>query len=270
MSHSSATELNAQGLKLFKGIALFTPGGDLVYCIDPDKQNRWHLQLCAVLQEMLGLQELPHFLVPCYTATVDRWLDPRTQTIQTFAEACPLVWRHQALLNAVFGTSNLVWKSGPCPEAICDASVLATHRTQFPQLWQDHDLVVRLGPAQSPTLSGPQGSTLSWSPLNPGQETQGYVFRLFVSGHTTATEHILQSLHQTLEQALQQPYTLKIVDIYKHPELAEVDQISATPTLVKVWPQPVRRVVGDLDNIHKVLRILANDAQVRDADTRGA
>ncbi|MDJ0558735.1 MAG: circadian clock protein KaiB, partial [Microcystis sp. M53599_WE4] len=31
---------------IFKGIALFTPGGDLIYCIDPDKQTHWHLNLC--------------------------------------------------------------------------------------------------------------------------------------------------------------------------------------------------------------------------------
>lgn len=88
--------------QLFKGIALFTPGGDLIYCIDPSKQGRWHLNLCATLQEILDLPEPPHFLVPCYTATIDHWLDPRTQQIRTFAEAYPAVMRHQALLNAYF------------------------------------------------------------------------------------------------------------------------------------------------------------------------
>ena len=56
----------------FKGIALFTPGGDVVYCIDPKKQNRWHVQLCGLLQYLLNLPELPHFLVPSYAATLDR------------------------------------------------------------------------------------------------------------------------------------------------------------------------------------------------------
>ncbi|MFM7558989.1 MAG: circadian clock protein KaiB, partial [Cylindrospermopsis raciborskii] len=55
--------------QVFKGIALFTPGGDLIYCIDPSKQKRWHLHLCGVLQQILNLSEPPHFLVPCYTAT---------------------------------------------------------------------------------------------------------------------------------------------------------------------------------------------------------
>lgn len=95
--------------QLFKGIALFTPGGDLIYSIDPNKQGRWHSHLCAALQEILDLPEPPHFLVPCYTATIDHWLDPRTQQVQTFAEAYPAVIRHQAILNTLFSREELVW-----------------------------------------------------------------------------------------------------------------------------------------------------------------
>ncbi|NJR58046.1 MAG: circadian clock protein KaiB [Cyanobacteria bacterium CRU_2_1] len=250
---------HTQNLEVFKGIALFTPGGDLVYCIDPYKQNRWHLQLCAVLQEMLGLPEPPHFLVPCYTATIDRWLDPRTQQLQTFAEACPLVLRHQAILNSLFGTGNLNWQVTACPEGVCDLIVLSAYRHQFPQLWQDHDLVVRYEKIE-PMLPPSAGdrSTLSWSPLKQSQPTQGFVLRLFVSGSSIATEQILQKLHKLLDKSLQQPYTLKVIDIYKHPDLAETDQIAATPTLVKVWPLPVKRIVGNLDDTSKVLQILAS------------
>ena len=43
----------------YKGIVLFTPGGDIIYTIDPNKQERWHLHLCLGLQEILGLPE-PH------------------------------------------------------------------------------------------------------------------------------------------------------------------------------------------------------------------
>ncbi|MFO5528253.1 MAG: circadian clock KaiB family protein, partial [Cuspidothrix sp.] len=35
------------------------------------------------------------------------------------------------------------------------------------------------------------------------------------------------------------------------------DQVSATPTLVKVWPHPIRRIVGNLDNMDKLLQMLA-------------
>ena len=255
---SANLDYKTQSTELFKGIALFTPGGDLVYCIDPQKQNRWHLQLCAVLQEMLNLPEPPHFLVPCYTATIDRFLDSRTQTIQTYAEAHPLVLRYRALLSVIFGVEELIWQASPCPEGICDPIVLASYHQQFPQLWQDHDLVVRYERVepQSPILAK-ENSMLSWSPVQQTQKTQGYVLRLFVAGNNAATANILKNLHQLLEQSLQQPYTLKVIDIHKHPELAEEDQVAATPTLVKVWPRPTKRIVGNLEDIHKVSQALS-------------
>lgn len=271
--------------KIFKGIALFTPGGDLIYCIDPEKQERWHLHLCAGLQEILGLPEPPHFLVPCYTATIDCWLNPRTGQVQIFAEAYPLVMRHQALLNAVF-EMGLVWQAAPWSEGLCDPMVLATYRSSFPQLWQNHDLIVRYSLSHNkPAISLKSSLAKNDLQTTPSQtirdrETQiempskvnstphldeheppeklGYVLRLFVAGHSANTERILQTLHQLLEQSLHCPYTLKVVDVFKHPEQAEADSVSATPTLVKVSPLPMRRLVGDLDNATKILQMLAS------------
>ncbi|HBB32443.1 MAG TPA: circadian clock protein KaiB [Cyanobacteria bacterium UBA8803] len=293
--------------QLFKGIALFTPGGDLIYGIDPSKQGRWHLHLCVGLQEIFGLAEPPHFLVPGYTATIDRWLDSQTQKVRTSAEIYRPIQHHQALLNALFGTSNLVWQVAPWQEESCDPIVLETYRDRFPQLWEDHDLIVRLdrteqlpdttGESYSPLTNPVQktgypseyGTTanlinneadLLWSfgqrpsptdsiwlrssdsdfqeiaPPSQPSTPHSYVLRLFVSGNSATTEHTLKKLHEMLEQALRYPYTLKVIDVFKHPDQAEANQISATPTLLRVWPQPVRRIVGDLSNVENILRII--------------
>jgi circadian clock protein KaiB len=258
-----------QPSETFKGIALFTPGGDLVYCIDSQKQARWHLQLCAVMQEVLGLPEPPHFLVPCYTATVDRWLDPKTQELKTFAEASPLVLRHQALLNVLFGTPISTWQPTPGIEEVCDKAVIDSYRTQFPQLWQDHDLVIRYEKSE-PLLqdASSNGNPASaWSSLDSDPMTQGYVLRLFVAGHHSGTERILRNLHQLLEKALLQPYTLKVIDVSKHPDLAEADQVAATPTLLKVWPTPMKRIVGELEDPNAVLRLLSSLGAEEGAET---
>jgi circadian clock protein KaiB len=241
--------------QLFKGIALFTPAGDLIYCIDPGKQGRWHLHLCATLQEILDLPEPPHFLVPCYTATIDHWLDPRTQKIRTFAEAYPAVMRHQAVLNAIFSTGDIVWQSAPWQEGLCDRMVLNSYRSSFPQLWEDHDLIVRLEPFEAVPYYQ-ETTTLQIQP-----NAQGYVLRLFVAGHSPGIERTLESLHDLLEQYLSQPYTLKVIDVVSHPEQAETNQVTATPTLVKVWPLPIRRIVGDLDNVDKILQMLGAKEQ---------
>ncbi|WP_232731723.1 circadian clock KaiB family protein [Kamptonema formosum] len=89
-------------------------------------------------------------------------------------------------------------------------------------------------------------------------ETYGYVLRLFVCGHTAATERTLKRLHQLLQEGSPSPYTLKVIDIFKHPEQTEADRVCATPTLLKVWPQPFRRIVGELDNADAVLRLLSS------------
>ncbi|XGV95065.1 MAG: circadian clock KaiB family protein [Leptolyngbya sp. BL-A-14] len=244
---------------VFKGIALFTPGGGLIYAIDYKKQERWHLHLCAALRDLLGLTEPPHFLVPCYAATVDRWRNPRTNQLETVAEASPLVLRYQMLLNAVFGIDDLIWQPSVLKEGLCDAVVLSAYRKQFPQLWEPHDLVVRYDQTEPYTQLHQKSPVSAAEQSLLSSEAKGYVLRLFVSGHSTATERTLQTLHRLLEESLSDPYTLKVIDVSQHPEQAELDQVSATPTLVKVWPLPMRRIVGDLDNVNQLLRILGTE-----------
>ncbi|MDY6936662.1 MAG: circadian clock KaiB family protein [Cyanobacteriota bacterium] len=238
--------------QLFKGIALFTPGGDLFYCIDPHKQNRWHIQLCASIQERLGLPDPPHFLLPCYTATIDRWFDPQTQDVKVFAEAYPPAWRYRVLLNAVFDTDDRIWRMSPETSKSCDPLLVSTYRTSWPQLWENHDLVVRVESPLSARRQLQETDTLGEAAV----EVRGYVLHLFISGRSVAVEQTLLSLHQLLDRHLGQPYTLKVIDILKHPEQAEAERVSATPTLIRVWPHPIRRIVGELDSESKILSLL--------------
>ena len=156
-------------------------------------------------------------------------------------------------MNAVFGTGDLVWQPAPWQDGLCDRLVLATHRSRFPQLWEDHDLIINLDlcGSKAPKYHPPVRAIEKIS-----QKTQCYVLRLFVVGHSINTERILENLHELLERSLGSPYTLKVIDVLTHPELAEIDQVSATPTLVKVSPQPIRRIVGNLDNAEKILQML--------------
>lgn len=252
---------------------MFTPGGDLAYCIDPNKRDRWHTHLCLALQQALNLSEIPHFLVPCYTATLDRWLDPNTQTIKQFAEAYPPVLRYQALLNAVFEIGNLLWQTAPHSGELCNPLVISTYHEQFPQLWQNHDLVIRVQNEAYPTAETETFSPLRvpdvWPQTSASMSSHkappGYVLRLFVSGHNLATERILKTLHQLLEQLTDYPYTLKVVDVLRHPEQAEADHISATPTLIKVWPKPACRVVGEVSNLDTLLAFLGDANDIEDS-----
>ena len=242
----------------YKGIALFTPGGDLVYAIDPKKQDRWHFHLCFTLQEILSLPEPPHFLVPGYTATIDRWRDRQSGEIHTTAEVYPAVKRYLPLLQVLFDCER--WQVAPWREEYCNPSLIETYQDSFSTLWQENQIIVRLDPDNlNIRHSSLVKSTISSSTENKiGRNNAGYVLRLFVSNDNETIEKTLDSIHQILERGLTQPYTLKIIDISKNPDLAESDRISATPALVRVWPKPIKKIVGELDDLERILQIISS------------
>lgn len=79
------------------------------------------------------------------------------------------------------------------------------------------------------------------------------VLKLYVTGQTPNSQKAIENLKKVLAMELKGAYTLEVIDVLKHPQLAEEDKILATPTLTKVLPPPVRKIIGDLSDIDKVL-----------------
>ena len=84
-------------------------------------------------------------------------------------------------------------------------------------------------------------------------DTSRHLLRLYVTGTTPRSTRAIQQVRRVCEEHLHGRYDLEVIDIYHLPALAKNDQIIATPTLVKVLPAPLRRLIGDLSNIKKVL-----------------
>ncbi len=80
-----------------------------------------------------------------------------------------------------------------------------------------------------------------------------YVLRLYVTGTTARSARAIQNIRAVCEQNLQGRCDLEVIDIYQHPELAKPEEVVVTPTLVKMLPLPVRRLIGDLSNQERVL-----------------
>ena len=80
-----------------------------------------------------------------------------------------------------------------------------------------------------------------------------YILKLYVAGNTPNSMRALKTLKEILETEFQGVYALKVIDVLKNPQLAEEDKILATPTLAKILPPPVRRIIGDLSDREKVL-----------------
>lgn len=89
-----------------------------------------------------------------------------------------------------------------------------------------------------------------------------YVLRLFVTGTTPRSTRAISNVRRVCEERLRGAYSLEVIDIYQSPQAAKEHQIVAVPTLIKVLPQPLRRIIGDLANLERVLAglDLASDA----------
>lgn len=80
-----------------------------------------------------------------------------------------------------------------------------------------------------------------------------YLLRLFITGQTPRSTRAVENLRRICEAHLADRYEIEIVDIYADPEGARAAQVVAAPTLMRVSPEPVRRIIGDLSDEDRVL-----------------
>lgn len=86
------------------------------------------------------------------------------------------------------------------------------------------------------------------------QDESFYALRLFVAGTSASSVRAINNLKNILEQNLKGRYDLEIIDVYQQPDLAQQENISAVPLLIKNSPAPKRLLVGDMSDTPKVLR----------------
>ena len=81
-----------------------------------------------------------------------------------------------------------------------------------------------------------------------------YSLRLFVTGASPNSARAIANLKSICEKYLTEKYDLEIIDVYQQPLKAQNEQIIALPMLVKYFPLPLKRLIGDMSNTEKVLR----------------
>ena len=77
--------------------------------------------------------------------------------------------------------------------------------------------------------------------------------RLYIAGNTSRSVAALDNLKRLCETHFSGRYNIEIVDLLVNPKLAAGDQILAVPTLVRKFPEPMRKIIGDLSNEERVL-----------------
>jgi circadian clock protein KaiB len=88
------------------------------------------------------------------------------------------------------------------------------------------------------------------------RESAEYVLRLYVAGSTPQSGRAIKNLKTICDAHLLGRYVLTVVDLYQEPARAMQDQIVVAPTLIRLSPAPVRRLVGDLSKAERVLAAL--------------
>jgi circadian clock protein KaiB len=87
----------------------------------------------------------------------------------------------------------------------------------------------------------------------PASDLARYLLRLYIVGQATSCTLAIAAIKDICESYLKDRYELEVIDLYRQPLMAERDQIIAAPTLVKVFPAPLRRFIGDLSDTERVL-----------------
>jgi circadian clock protein KaiB len=87
-------------------------------------------------------------------------------------------------------------------------------------------------------------------------KVKGRSLRLYVAGNAPNSLLAIANAKAICGEHLHPPDHLEIIDLLKHPERALADGIIVTPTLIRLSPLPVGRVVGNLSDATQVLLLL--------------
>ena len=82
---------------------------------------------------------------------------------------------------------------------------------------------------------------------------QSYSLQLYIAGSTQKSMRAIANTRQFCAKFLAGRYELDIIDIYQTPALAKEAQIIAVPTLVRSAPLPVKRIIGEMSDIERIV-----------------
>lgn len=80
-----------------------------------------------------------------------------------------------------------------------------------------------------------------------------YKLRLYITGTTPQSQRALSNIKRICDKHLEGRYDLEVIDVYQKPTRARDEEIIVAPTLIKMLPLPIRKLIGDLSDETKVL-----------------
>ena len=101
-------------------------------------------------------------------------------------------------------------------------------------------------------LPAPPAAEAGAAGSGPGT-TNFWDLRLYIAGQTPRSVAALANLKRICDVHLGGCYVVEVIDLLEQPHLAKSDEILAIPTLVRRTPPPMRKIIGDLSNVDRVL-----------------
>lgn len=83
-----------------------------------------------------------------------------------------------------------------------------------------------------------------------------YKFRLYVADDTMNSAQATANLKTLCSTHLPGRHEIEIEDVFKEPQRAILEGIRMTPTLLRLAPLPIRRIVGTLVDTQRVMETL--------------
>jgi circadian clock protein KaiB len=83
-----------------------------------------------------------------------------------------------------------------------------------------------------------------------------YKLRLYVAGDSPNSARAVLNLKAFCQEHLPERHQIEIVDVFLDPKRALSDGILLTPTLVKLSPVPVRKIIGTLSQTQTLSQAL--------------
>ena len=83
-----------------------------------------------------------------------------------------------------------------------------------------------------------------------------FSFRLYVAGDALNSAQALANLRALCRASLPDRHVIEVVDVFVDPARALKDAVFMTPTLLKLAPNPKRRIIGNLSDTWRVREAL--------------
>ncbi len=80
-----------------------------------------------------------------------------------------------------------------------------------------------------------------------------YVFQLYVAGTSRRSSMAIANVRSICEQYLPGRYRLDVIDVYQQPAATKQAEVIAVPTLIKEFPLPTKKFVGDMSNSERIV-----------------